>query len=63
MGNWISFLSMNKTWKQYWISYEKYWCVISNYIPNSIFGVQFNSKSPWISKKINKILHGQLYYK
>lgn len=55
MCNRVSFLSMNETRKVYGIFNEEYWCIVTDQIPNTLFGVKFNCETTRISEnKQNK---------
>ena len=45
----ISLLSVNEIWELKRISYEKYRSIITNHIPISLFCIEFNCKTSWIS--------------
>lgn len=50
----ISLLSVNEAGKQDWITDEENGSVITDQIPNSFIGVEFQSKSAWITSSISR---------
>lgn len=49
----IPLLRVNEAREENWVSDEENWSIVTNNIPNTIFGVKLNSKSSWISNSIS----------
>lgn len=50
----ISFLSVNKVWKQKWIANEKYRRIIADQIEIAFFGVKFHSETARVSSRVRR---------
>ena len=48
----ITLLGVDEAWKQYRVSNEKYWCVISDQIPVSFIGVKLYCETTWVSRTV-----------
>lgn len=52
MGLGVSFLGVNETREQYWVTNEENWSVIANQIPDAIVCVEFDCETARVTGKI-----------
>ena len=54
MGDWIALLSVDETWEKDRIANEKDRGVVADYIPVSLFGVEFDGETARITSSIGR---------